>query len=378
MKKNTFVLVALFGILTISSCDKNQDAQAAAQMQAQPVLELKAVEVKQQNIEIDQEYPAKIEGLQNVEIRPKANGFIEKILVDEGQQVKKGQLLFKLETQTLTQDAAAAKAAVSAAQVEVDRLKPLVEQGIVGDVLLKSAQARLAQAKAAYSSVAANINYANVYSPANGVIGALPHKVGALVNSTINPALTTVSDTRQIRAYFNLNERQMLSFSKNVKGNNISEKIKNAPKVKLKLVDGSIFNESGNIAAINGLIDANTGSTQFRADFNNPQSLLRSGSSAMLLLPTSYENAIVIPQKAVLDLQGKNLVYVVGKDGKAQSKVVEIVNQSQREYVIGSGLEAGDVILVEGLSKVKDGQDVKATVVASLDEPTETNANQNK
>lgn len=378
MKKNTFVLVALFGILTLSSCDKKQDAQAAAQMQAQQVLELKAVEVKQQNIEIDQEYPAKVEGLQNVEIRPKANGFIEKILVDEGQQVTKGQLLFKLETQTLSQDAAAAKAAVSAAQVEVDRLEPLVKEKIVGDVLLKSAQARLAQAKAAYSSVAANINYANVYAPTNGVIGALPHKVGALVNSTITPALTTVSDTRQIRAYFNLNERQMLTFSKDVKGTSIAEKIKNAPKVKLKLVDGSIFNESGKIAAINGLIDATTGSTQFRADFNNPQALLRSGSSAMVLLPTTYENAIVIPQKAVLDLQGKNLVYVIGKDGKAQSKVVEIIDQSQREYVIGSGLEAGDIILVEGLSKVKDGQDVKATVVTSLDETADANSTQKK
>ncbi|UYW02347.1 efflux RND transporter periplasmic adaptor subunit [Flavobacterium agricola] len=361
MIKKTFVLITLFGTLTFVSCNKT-----AEQPQPAP-LALQAITVTQAPAQVNLEFPTKIEGLKNIEIRPKANGFIKEIYVDEGQSVKKGQLLFKLETDVLTQDASAAKAAIEAAQVEVDRLTPLVEKGIVGSVLLEAAKARLAQTKATYSGIVANINYANVVAPTDGVIGALPYKPGALVSSTINPPLTTISDTKQVRAYFNLNEKQMIAFAKNVPGASTPEKIKNAPAVQLRLVDNSIFSESGKIAAIEGLIDANTGTTRLRADFNNPDAILRSGSSGTIIFPVSYENVLVIPQKAVLDLQGKNLVYVVDKDGIAQSRTVEILNQTDREYIIASGLEVGDVIVTEGLAKVRDGQPVTVTLSSKND-----------
>lgn len=369
MIKQTFLIITLFGMLAFVSCNKSTDQ--AAQVQQVPIA-LKALKIIEQPTQVNQEYPAKIEGLKNIEIRPKANGFIKEIYVDEGQVVKKGQLLFKLETDVLTQDASAAKATVESAQVEVNRLTPLVEKGIVGNVLLETAKAKLAQAKATYNSINANINYANVVAPTDGVIGSLPYKAGALVSSTITPPLTTISDTKQVRAYFNLNEKQMIAFAKNVAGATTAEKIKNAPAVQLKLVDNTIFSESGKIAAIDGLIDATTGTTRLRADFNNPQAILRSGSSGTILLPISYENAIVIPQNAVLDLQGKNLVYVVDENGNAQSRVVEIINQTEREYIIGSGVQAGDVIITEGLAKVKDGQPVTVTIATETIDPALT------
>ena len=359
MIKQTFAVVTLLGILTLASCNKNSEQQTQSQ---QAPIALQAVSIVAQDVTINQEYPSKIEGLKNIEIRPKANGFIKEIFVDEGQNVKKGQLLFKLETDVLTQDASAAKAAVESAQVEVNRLTPLVEKGIVGNVLLESAKAKLAQAKSNYSSIIANINYASVTAPTDGVIGALPYKSGALVNSTITPPLTTISDTKQVRAYFNLNEKQMIAFAKNVIGATTAEKIKNAPPIQLKLVDNSIFSETGKIAAIDGLIDATTGTTRLRADFNNPQAILRSGSSGTILFPITYTNAILIPQNAVIDLQGKNMVYTVDKDGNAKSKVVEILNQTEREYIISSGLDVGEVVITEGLAKVKDGQPVSVTL----------------
>ncbi|RYY63269.1 MAG: efflux RND transporter periplasmic adaptor subunit, partial [Chitinophagaceae bacterium] len=198
-----------------------------------------------QDAVVFEEYTANLEGQQNVEIRPKVNGFIQKIYVDEGQVVKKGQLLFKLETQTLNQDASAAKANVTAAQVEVDRLKPLVDRKIISNVLLETAKAKLAQAKAAYGSIASNIGFGTITSPVNGVVGSLPYREGSLVNATNEMPLTTVSDTKIMRAYFSLNEKQMINFSRTFEGNTVAQKLKNTPEVSLLLVDGSEYEIKG-------------------------------------------------------------------------------------------------------------------------------------
>ncbi len=311
--------------------------------------------VSRQDAVVNEEYTANLEGQQNVEIRPKVNGFIQKIYVDEGQEVKKGQLLFKLETQTLNQDAAAAKAAVNAAQVEVDRLKPLVDRKIISNVQLETAKANLARTKAAYGSVAANISYGTITSPVNGVVGALPFKEGALVSSTMEQPLTTVSDTRVMRAYFAMNEKQMLTFTKTFPGPSLDAKLKNTPDVSLLLVDGSEYAEKGRLQAVQGLVNATTGTTQFRAEFKNPQAILRSGSNGIVRIPVMHENAIVVPQNAVFDMQGKQMIYVVGKDNTVKSKILTIATTSGNNFIVTEGLEAGEMVVVEGASKLKDG-----------------------
>ncbi|MEL1245187.1 efflux RND transporter periplasmic adaptor subunit [Flavobacterium sp. DGU11] len=364
--KKRFLAGAMTALLIVTSCGKKEEQAAMA---APPPMPFPVQTIAKQDAVIFEEYTANLEGQQNVEIRPKVNGFIQKIYVDEGQVVKKGQLLFKLETQTLSQDAAAAKANVSAAQVEVDRLKPLVDRKIISNVQLETAKARLAQAKAAYSSVAANVGYGTITSPVNGVIGSLPYKEGSLVNATNEMPLTTVSDTKGMRAYFAMNDMQMINFSREFKGGTLQEKLKNTPEVSLMLVDGSEYEQKGRLQTVNGMANSETGTTQFRADFPNPQAILRSGSKATVRIPIAKKGVIMVPQNAVFDMQGKQMIYVVAKDNTVKSKVITVATTSGLNYIVSEGLEEGEVIVVEGASKLKDGMAIVPQPAAKQEAP---------
>lgn len=353
MKKLVFT-GAIAALLILSGCGNKQEQ--APQQQGPVPFPVQTVTL--QDATIYEEYTANLEGQQNVEIRPKVNGFIQKIYVDEGQQVKKGQLLFKLETQTLSQDAAAAKANVDAAQVETDRLKPLVDRKIISSVQLETAKAKLAQAKAAYSSIAANIGYATITSPVNGVVGSLPYREGSLVSATSEEPLTTVSDSKVMRAYFSMNEKQMLNFTRTFDGATLQEKLKNTPEVSLILVDGSEYEQKGRLETVSGLVNASTGTSEFRAEFPNPQAVLRSGSSGIVRLPIQKEQAILIPQNAVMDMQGKQIIYVVEKDNTVKSRIIETSTTSGKNFIVTGGLEPGDVVVVAGATKLKDGQEI--------------------
>ncbi len=367
MKKLVPILAVL---LVISSCGKNEQ-QAPSQGPAPFPVQT----VNTQDATVYQEYTARIEGQQNVEIRSKVSGFIEKIYVDEGQVVKKGQILFKLETQTLNQDGSAAKAMVQAAQVEVDRLKPLVERQIISNVQLETAKAKLAQAKSAYGSIAANIGYGTIYSPVNGVVGSLPYKAGSLVNPTSEMPLTTVSDTKNVRAYFTMNEKQLLFFNKTFNGATTAEKLKSVPEVSLLLVDNSEYDQKGKITAINGLMNATTGTTEFRAEFTNPQGILRSGSSGIIRLPIVSKDIIVVPQNAVFEVQGKQIVYVVEKENKVKSRIIETNGTSDLNFIVTSGLSNGEVVVIEGTSKLKDDMVIAPQSKTAAPEKVEAVAN---
>lgn len=345
---------AMLSLFTFVSCGKSDEKQ----MPALGPMPFPVEVVTTTDVQTFQEYTATLEGQQNVEIRPKVDGFIQKIFVDEGQVVKKGQLLFKLETQTLNQDAAAAKANVQAAQVEVNRLAPLVERKIIGEVQLETAKARLAQAKSQYRAVAASISYGSITSPVNGVIGGIPFREGSLVSASNQQPLTTVSDTKIIYAYFSMNEKQLLNFNKTFDGATSADKLKNAPPVSLRLVDDSIYDQKGKLATMNGLVDAVTGTTQFRADFANPQAILRSGNSAVLLLPMIQKNIILVPQNAVFEMQGKQILYVVGSDNKVKSRVIKTNGTSDLNFIVVDGLKSGEKIVIEGASKLRDDMEI--------------------
>lgn len=349
-----FSIVSIFALLIVASCGKKEEQQ----MPAQGPVPFPVQTITKQDAVVYQEYTANLEGQQNVEIRAKVNGFIQKIYVDEGQVVRKGQLLFKLETQTLNQDASAAKAAVQAAQVEVDRLKPLVDRKIISNVQLETAKAKLAQAKSNYGSIAANIGYGTIVSPVNGVTGSLPFREGSLVSATSEMPLTTVSDTKIVRAYFSMNEKQLLFFNKTFKGATTAEKLKSSPEVSLLLVDGSEYDQKGRIATMNGLVNPQTGTTQFRAEFKNPEGILRSGSSGIIRLPIEQKDVILVPQNAVFEVQGKKMIYVVGEGNKVKSKIVEVNGTSELNYIVTSGLAEGDVVVIEGASKLKDDTEI--------------------
>ncbi len=373
--RNTTIFSTLIVVLFLASCGKKEQ-QAPPAPQKYPVQTI----VIQDEV-IYQTYAANLEGQQNVAIRPKINGFIQKVYVDEGQVVRKGQLLFKIETNTQNQDALASKAAVNAAQVEVDRLMPLVKRDIIGNAVLETAKAKLAQAKSIYNSLIVSINFGNIKSPVDGVIGSLLFREGSLVSTTSVDPLTTVSDTRKMRAYFTLNEKEVLHFSRIFEGANLSDKIKKIAKVELVLVDNSIYDQKGNIDAVNGMVNAGSGSTQFRAVFSNPQGILRNGSTGTIRLPIELKDIMLVPQNAVFELQGKQLIYVVGKENKVQSRIIETNGTSELNYIVTKGLKPGELVVTQGATKLKDGNQIvpeKANAKPAVNSLKESQPNTSK
>ncbi|WP_316804531.1 efflux RND transporter periplasmic adaptor subunit [Pedobacter nototheniae] len=374
MRKVTTLFFSISIGMLLASCGNNDAAKkaaaaAAAGPQAYPVFA-----VNEQSTTLDSDYPATIEGIQNIDIRPKVDGFIEKIYVDEGAVVKKGQLLFTINAPQYEQEVRTASAAISsaeadvnAAQLQVNKTKPLVDKDIISkyeldaaQLTLQSKKAALAQAKASLANAKVNLGYTAITSPVDGVVGSLPFKTGSLVSSSSTQPLTTVSNTSKVYAYFALNEKDLLDFSKVYKGATLAQQMKNIPPVSLVLADGTIYAENGRIESINGQINTSTGSASLRATFPNPVSLLKSGASASVRIPRHVENAILIPQKSTIDLQGKKFVYVLGDSAKVVNTEIQIMNLAKGNfYVVTKGLKVGDKVILEGFQSLKDGTKIK-------------------
>lgn len=337
--------------------------------------------VQTTDTELQNTYPATIKGVQDVEIRPKIAGFITKINVKEGQTVRKGQVLFVIDNVTYEAAARQAKASVNAATAQLntskltyENSKKLFENKVIGDFELQSAQnayesakAALAQAEASYASAKQNLDFCYVTSPADGVVGELPYKVGALVSSSSPQPLTTVSDNKTMQVYFSLTEKELMTMTHSDGG--LDAAIKDFPALKLQLADGSLYGTAGRVAAVSGVIDASTGTVQVRADFDNPGQKLRSGASGSIIVPTTAQGAIVIPQSAVMQVQDKNFVYIVGKDNKVKYSPVTInPNNDGKTYIITSGLKTGDIIVVYGVTSLTDGTEIKQLSEAQYEE----------
>lgn len=364
-----FLIIPLLSLLI--SCgggEEKKAGQGADQIQSYPVVELVS-----QSTSLETDYPATLEGIQNIDIRPKVDGFIEQIYVDEGATVKKGQLLFTINApqyeqlvRTASASISSAEADVNAAQLQVNKTKPLVEKDIISkydldaaQLTLQSRKAALAQARAELANARVNLSYTRITSPVNGVIGSIPFKTGSLVNSSSAQPLTTVSNISRVYAYFSMNEKQLLDFSRHYKGNNLAAQMKNIPAVSLVLSDGTTYAQNGKIESINGLINTNTGSASLRATFSNPIGLLRSGASASVRIPQYLDSVVLIPQKSTIDLQGKKFVYVLGDKNIAKNIEVEIMEIPKGNfYVVTKGLKAGDKIVLEGFQSLKDGAQI--------------------
>lgn len=358
MKRNYYIIALLISICLLSC--KKEEASATP-----PVLSYKVIEAAKTNTTLLAEYPATLEGITDIDIRPKVDGYIEKIYVDEGQEVKKGQLLFKLETQTATQDAAAAKAKVDAAQVEVNRLIPLVNRNIISDVQLQTAKANLANAKSTYQSIVAKINYANITSPVNGIVGTLPLRIGSYVSPQTAEPLTRVSDVSAIYAYFSVNEKQQLDIVMNTDGKTFQDKIAKMPAVNLILSNGMKYENTGKIQTFSGQANTQTGSFNVRASFSNANKILRSGESGTIQIPTDLKEVILIPQNATLELQDKRIALIVDKENKVKAVPIEVRAVPGGQYfVVDKGLNSNDKVLIEGVGVVTEGTLIKPEVVA--------------
>lgn len=317
-------------------------------------------------------HSASLRGIQSVEIRPQVSGVITTICIDEGAAVRKGQTLFiidqlpyKAALETALANVRSAEARLATAKLNDASQKELFKANIVADFdlqkaanSLSEAQAALAQAKAQETNARTNLSYTEVKSPVNGKAGMIPYRVGALVSSSITEPLVTVSDDSEVYAYFSLTEKQILEMMRMRGG--ADSALKSLPEVELELTDGTAYNHTGKINAVSGTIDPKTGAVSIRATFPNPEQLLRNGGNGKVVIPETRTQCIAIPQEATFELQGRIYVYKI-IDGKASSAPVVIspINDG-REYIVLSGLAAGDQIIAAGAGLIREGTPITA------------------
>ena len=324
-------------------------------------------------------YPATIKGMQDIEIRPKVSGYLVKLLVDEGSTVHKGQPLFLIDSEQYRASVKAAqaqirvcKANIATQKLTVENKRMLFKQNIISNYDLQMAvntlasyEAQLAAAQAQLQSAEDNLRWCTVTSPADGVVGSIPYRVGSLVSAQSAEALTTVSNISKMYVYFSMTEKQLLALTREAGGVNAS--IKKMPAVSLVLSDGSTYSQNGTISTVSGVIDPSTGSVQMRATFDNTQHILRSGGTGSILVPTHANDAIIVPQSATFDVQDKKFVYVVNNDKSVATREITVLPQNDGQtYVVASGLRSGERIVVDGVNQLKNGQKINPISRAQL------------
>lgn len=359
------ISLMLASAILLPSCSKGDQQQQQAQAP-----EIATITLTPQGADLQTTFPATIKGKTDIDIRPQVTGFITKVHVDEGQRVRKGQVLFTLDQVQFNAAVDQARAAVNSAQtavntqqLTVDNKKALLDKNIISQYeyqmalnSLDQAKAQLANAKAALVTAQKNLAYTVVTSPSDGVVGTIPNREGSLASPSSAQPLTTVSENSQVYAYFSLTEKDLLNLV-GEGGRTIEAAIKDMPEVKLRLNDGTTYPYTGKVATVSGVIDNNTGASSVRALFNNPNGVLRSGGTGVIIMPNEKENVIVIPQKSTFELQDRRFVYVVNDSNKVVSTPIAIdpVNDG-KTFVVTEGLKAGDRIAIEGVgTKLKDG-----------------------
>ncbi len=299
------------------------------------------------------EYVAEIQSVQNVEIRAKVKGFVEKINVDEGQSVKAGQLLFTIRPVEYQAELSKARAEVKKAELEKQNAKILADKNIVSQTEYALASAKLDQAKAEEAVANLYVSYTQIRAPFAGIIDRIPFKVGSLIDE--GTLLTSLSNNREVYAYFNVSESEYLDFKdrQNSSGNEVT----------LLLANGLPHKYKGSIQTIEGQFDKNTGSIPFRAKFPNPDLLLKHGETGRVQRTVALSNALIIPQAATFEIQDKVYVYVVDKNNVVSARNISVKQRLPNIYVIDDGLSANDKILLEGIQSVKDDQKIQAVYI---------------
>lgn len=386
MKRDKILLFA-FIVAVLVSCGKKGNTDFNDN-------EFPVETIKSQSTSMQTSYPTSLKGIQDVEIRPKVAGFITQVCVKEGQAVGAGQLLFVIDNATYQAAVRQAQASVNTATAQCNTMKmayensiKLRENKVIGDFELQSAKnnyesakAQLAQAQAGLASAKEMLSFCYVKSPTAGVVGTLPYKEGAMVSASSMPALTTVSNISTIEAYFSMTEKDILEMTKTA--GSMQAAIDQYPELKLQLSDGSIYAEAGRLVKASGVVDAATGSVQMIARFPNPQRLLKSGASGSIVVPRSDNNAIVIPQSVTVEVQDKVFVYLLGKDNKVKYTEIKVDTQNDgKNYIVLSGLKAGDKYVTNGITKLTDGMEIKPITTAQyqkkIEEATKLGEKQN-
>ncbi len=354
-------IVALFISTLLAACSAKSEKKQETSAPTLPVIQL----IKQEAT-LDRDYASNLEAVQNVEVRARVAGYLDKIAVDEGQPVHKGQLLFQLnptefqvEVDRAQSSLESAMAEKQSAEVEMGRVKLLVDKNVISPSELKLSKAKMETANAAINGAKAALNKArfhvsltSIRAPFDGVINRIPFKRGSLIDE--GALLTSISDLRQMYAYFNVSEKEYLSF---IKKRRDPEKA-TVREVDLLLADDSPYPYKGKIETTETEFEDNSGTIAFRATFPNPKRLLRHGATGKIRLTTDVDDAVLVPQKAVFEVQDKNFVYVVDASNKVKARSFVPSSRVDQLYIVQSGLEPGDRIVYEGIQSLKDGMTI--------------------
>ena len=371
------IAISLFFVFSCStgSSKTNEAQNNAIALPVQVIDTVTAATVK--------DYLGTIEGKVNVEIRPQVEGILEEIYVDEGAVVQEGQKLFKIDPQPYQEQLNNAianenveKAKLENAKLEVDRLKPLVDNDVISDVRLRAARsdydvakASLAQASAAVASARISLGFTTIKAPVSGFIGRIPKRVGNLVSSS--DPLTELSDISEVYVYFAMSESDFLYFRKkygksDTTSNSSADTAQLIPNVSLVLADGTIYPEKGVVDAINGQVNRTTGSISLRATFPNKDHMLRSGNTGTLKMEERQSGVLTVPQVATTALQDKIFVYTLDSENRVKQQAIEVTGKSGKQYIVKSGIKPGDRIVLSGLEKLTDGMEIKPLNVPSV------------
>jgi len=341
--KRIFILAISASIFSFSSCahDEEEKEPESSFLVTSPI---------QRDTVIYKEYVGQVNSSSHIELRSQEKGYLEKIYVDEGQFVQKGQLLFKIMPVIYQAEVEKAQAELNYAEIEYSNTKNLADNNVVSPNELALVKAKLNKAKAELSLAQAHLAFTNIRAPFNGIMDRFEKRLGSLIDE--GELLTTLSDNSKMWVYFNVPEVEYLNYIK-------SAKEKGHQKVLLQMANKELFDVTGVVETIEADFNNENGNIAFRATFMNPKGILRHGETGNIQMPISLKNAILIPQKATFDILDKKYVYVVDENNVLKARQIEISHEMPHLYVVASGIGPKDKILAEGLGKVKNNEKIK-------------------
>ena len=336
-------------VFSLTSCSKKEQVK-------EEVVQYTVINPVIKDTTFTKDYVAQIQSLQNVEIRAQEKGYLETLHVDEGANVKSGQVLFNIMPKLYEADFLKAKADAKIATLELQNVKTLADKNIVSKTELAMAQAKLDEANAELSMAETHLSFTTIHAPFDGTIDRIRFKKGSLIDE--GTVLTTISNNKEIYAYFNMSESEYLDYKTRAE-----DDVNN--KVGLLLSNNEMHKYKGIIETVESEFDNTTGNIAFRAKFPNPEYLLKHGETGKIQMIVPLKNALIIPQKATFEIQDKIYVYVVNQNNVVQSRNIVIKQKLSNIYIVKSGLNANEKILIDGIQTVKEGDKIKAKDVSA-------------
>ena len=345
--KKVFLLFCISALVNLTSCNSKKEEKAE-------IFEYTVTNPIVKDTTFTKDYVAQIQSIENVEIRAQEKGYLEDLHCDEGKQVKSGQLLFSIMPKLYQADYLKAKAEARLVGLELQNTKTLSDKNIVSKTELAMAQAKLDEANADLAMAETHLSFTKITAPFDGTIDRIMFKKGSLIED--GTVLTKISNNKNVYAYFNMTEVEYLNYKNSAKND-----IKN--NVSLILSNGSEHKYKGVIETFESEFDNETGNIAIRAKFPNPEFLLKHGETGKLRMTVPIHNALIIPQKSTYEVLDKIYVYVVDANNVIKSKNIKIKQKLSNLYIIESGIDATDKILLEGIQSVKEDDKVKIKFV---------------